>query len=288
MLLRHQAVSSSSRLLVGGVLSGDAQTGDVLLGNSLSLRHMALGVHGNLVQAAELGSVSGVGVHGHVSAVDVHMTVGVASGDGGQGSGQLALDGGNHSGVVILLTADTSHNAVKLGDGGVHRRSVIRMLLNPVGNLSQSVQRILSALGNQLGSQFLVGDGADALAGVRANQGVHIGLGGLRSQHGGQSGVEVRLGHLSLVGQSSQTLDRNVCAVDSQSAVGSAGGNQDVHHLIGDSQSGAVDLDAFEDVRFSANFQNGFNLLLRFLSEQFQVVELGQVLSIVRHFDSSC
>src|SRR5699024_6816697 len=57
VLLGHQTISLSGCLRVGGVLSRNAQTSDVLLGDSLSVRDMALSIHSHLVQTALLRGV---------------------------------------------------------------------------------------------------------------------------------------------------------------------------------------------------------------------------------------
>ena len=62
VLLGHQAISLGSSLLVGGVLSGDAQTSDVLLGDGSHSGHVAQLIHSHLVEAARSGGVRGVGV----------------------------------------------------------------------------------------------------------------------------------------------------------------------------------------------------------------------------------
>ena len=242
---------------------------------------MALVVVADLLKAGRNSGSSGVGVDSGLLTIDLDVAVdlrgldlGGAGGDALHGGGDLALDGGHHGGVVVILTADAGNDAVELGDGGVHGGGVIGVVLNPLGDLSQSVQGLLRALGDQLGSQLLVGDGADALAGVGADQGVHIRLGGLGGQNSRQGGVQVRLRNLSLVGQGSQTLHRHVGAIDGQGAVGGAGADQDVNHLVGDGQGSAVDLDAHQRLRLDS-----VDLGLGALGQHLQLVKSG----VLRH-----
>src|SRR5699024_1147606 len=59
----HQAGGAAgSHVAVGGVLCGDAQTSDVLLGNGGHVGNVALVVHGDLVEALRLRGVRGVDV----------------------------------------------------------------------------------------------------------------------------------------------------------------------------------------------------------------------------------
>ena len=207
---------------------------------------MALGVHSDLIQTALFRGMCRVGVDGYISAVHLQVTVSIAGGnrgvDGALGGRQLTLDGGHHGGVIILLAANTGRDGLQLGDGGVHSTGIIRVILNPVGNLLKGVQAVLGIVGNQLCGQLLIGDGTGALSGIRANQGADVG------DHGLQRGIQVSLGNLRLIGQSGQTLDGHVGAIHGQGAVGAAGGNQDVHRLLGNGQGHAVDLDALQDV----------------------------------------
>ena len=107
-------------------------------------------------------------------------------------------------------------------------------------------------------------------------QGVQIGLGGLRSDRGFQSLAQLVLGDLGLVGQSGQALDGNSSAVDGDGAVLLAGGDQDVNHLVGDSQGSAVDLDAFEDVGLAA----GGDQVIDLGGDRFQLSTQGGVFGL--------
>src|SRR5699024_2958772 len=277
-----------SHVAVGGVLCGDAKIGNVALGNGGGVGNMALGVHSDLIQTALFRGMCRVGVDGYISAVHLQVTVSIAGGnrgvDGALGGRQLTLDGGHHGGVIILLAANTGRDGLQLGDGGVHSTGIIRVILNPVGNLLKGVQAVLGIVGNQLCGQLLIGDGAGALAGVGANQGADAGHNRL------ESGIEVSLRHLRLVGQSSQTLDGDVDAVHGQGAVGCAGGDQDVHRLLGNGQCDAVDLDGLQDVSLRAHaFQSGdagsegIGLLLDLLGVGFQTTKGEQAVGVVRH-----
>src|SRR5699024_4334087 len=187
-------------------------------------------------------------------------------------------------GIVILFAANTGRDGLQLGDGGVHGTGIIRVILNPVGNLLKGVQAVLGVVGNELCGQLLGGDVADALAGIRANQGADVG------DHSLKGGIQVSLGNLRLVGQGGQTLDGHVGAVHRQGAVGAAGGNQDVHRLLGNGQGHAVDLDGLQDVSLRAHaFQSGdagsegIGLLLDLLGVGFQTTKGEQAVGVVRH-----
>ena len=80
--------------------------------------------------------------------------------------------------------------------------------MNPGCNLCQGIQGVLGLSGDELGSQLFVGNGADALAGISADQGVNGGLVGLAINLRGQSGFQIRLSNLVLRCQSAQALDR--------------------------------------------------------------------------------
>ena len=75
------------------------------------------------------------------------------------------------------------------------------MVLNPLGDLGQGVQGLLSAFGDQLLGQLLVGNGAGALASVAADQRRQISGGCLAVQNCSQGGIQVILRDLGLVGQ---------------------------------------------------------------------------------------
>ena len=107
-------------------------------------------------------------------------------------------------------------------------------------------------------------------------QGVQIGLGGLSGDRGFQGLAQLVLGDLGLVGQSSQALDGNSSAVDGDGAVLLAGGDQDVNHLVGDSQGSAVDLDAFEDVGLAA----GGDQVIDLGGDRFQLSTQGGVFGL--------
>ena len=148
------------------------------------------------------------------------------------------------------------------------------MILNPLSNLSQSIQGLLGALGDQLSSQLLVGDGAGALTSILTDQSGQIGAGSLAVQHSLQSGIQIGLRDLSLVGQGRQTRHRNILAGNRQSAVGSTRSNQNVHHLVGDGQGNAVDLNAYQGLGFDLA-----DLTLGALSQKLQLFEI----SVLRH-----
>ena len=67
-----------------------------------------------------------------------------------------------------------------------------------------------------------------------------------------QSGSQIALSNLGLVGQSRQTVNGNIDAVGGDGAVGLALSDEDVGDLIGQGQQSAVDLDAFQLVRLAA------------------------------------
>ena len=148
------------------------------------------------------------------------------------------------------------------------------MILNPLSNLSQSIQGLLGALGDQLSGQLLVGDGAGALTSIRTDQSGQIGAGSLAVQHSLQSGIQIGLRDLSLVGQGRQTRHRNILAGNRQSAVGSTRSNQNVHHLVGDGQGNAVDLNAYQGLGFDLA-----DLTLGALSQKLHLFES----SVFRH-----
>ena len=148
------------------------------------------------------------------------------------------------------------------------------MILNPLSNLSQSIQGLLGALGDQLSGQLLVGDGAGALTSIRTDQSGQIGAGSLAVQHSLQSGIQIGLRDLSLVGQGRQTRHRNILVGNRQSAVGSTRSNQNVHHLVGDGQGNAVDLNAYQGLGFDLA-----DLTLGALSQKLQLFES----SVFRH-----
>ena len=157
------------------------------------------------------------------------------------------------------------------------------MVLNPRRDFRQGVEALLSALRNELCSQFLVGNSTDGFAGVRANQGGDISAAGLGVQYSLQCGIEVGFRHLRLVRQSRKALDGDVSAIHGERTVGCASSNKNIYHLFGDRQSCAIHLNAFEDVGFTSSSHDGVNLLLGFLSQQLQLAKFGQVLGVVRH-----
>ena len=242
---------------------------------------MTLVIVADLLKAGGNSRGGGVSVDRSLHTIDLDVAVGLGGLDLGgalrdvrQGRRDLAVNGGNHSGIGVALTADACGNGLELADGGVHRRGVIGVILNPLGDLSQGVQGILGALRNQLRGQLLIGDGTGALSGVGADQGSQISAGGLGVQNRLQSGVQISLRHLSLVGQSGKPLHRHINTVDSNSAVSSAGGDQDVHHLVGDGQRCAVDLNAHQRLGFDL-----VDLSLGALGQHFQLVKSG----VLRH-----
>ena len=173
-----------------------------------------------------------MGIYGRFLAVDLDVTVrlgcfhlGSVGVDPGERGRDFALDSSDYRRIVIFLAADTGHNGLKLRDCRIHRGSVIRMILNPVGNLCQGIQTVLSILRNELRGQFLAGDGTDALAGIRTHKGGHIGGRRLAVEHGFQRGIKIALRYLRLICQSGQSLDRHIDIVDSQCSVGSTSGN---------------------------------------------------------------
>ena len=58
----HQTVSCGTSLAIGGILRRDTQIGDVILGHRSGGGHMALFIHGGLVQAAGSSGVGGMDI----------------------------------------------------------------------------------------------------------------------------------------------------------------------------------------------------------------------------------
>ena len=90
------------------------------------------------------------------------------------------------------------------------------MRLNPSGDLGQSIQRLLGALGDQLGSQLLIGNGTGRLTGISTNQSGQLAIGGVQSlavDLGLQGSLQLGLAHLVLLCQSAQTINNagNLC-----------------------------------------------------------------------------
>ena len=123
------------------------------------------------------------------------------------------------------------------------------------GPVDQLLVRVDDTVIADLGREVIEGvvdhllDGAFALTG----QGVEIGLLRLGVDDGLQSGSQIALSNLGLVGQSRQTVNGNINAVGGDSAVGLALSDQDVGNLLSQSQQGAVDLDAGQDVGLAAS-----------------------------------
>nr|DAG09071.1 MAG TPA: hypothetical protein [Caudoviricetes sp.] len=281
VLLGHQTICLIGSRLISGVLCGDAKTNDILLGHISAEDHMTLIILTNLLEAS-FNRLSGrVSIDHGLLTIDLDVAVDLGllhlsrtGGDILQCGSDLALNGGHHGGVLVLVTTNTGNDTVQLGDGSIHRGSVIGVILNPLSNLSQSIQGLLGAIGDQLSSQLLVGDGTGALTSILTDQSGQIGAGSLAVQNSLQSSIQIGLRNLSLVGQSGQTRHRNILAGNRQGAVGSTRSDQNVHHLVGDGQGNAIDLNAYQRLGFDLA-----DLTLGALSQKLQLFES----SVLRH-----
>ena len=125
------------------------------------------------------------------------------------------------------------------------------MLGNPVDQLLVAVDHIVVGhIGGELVDSRVdhLADGAFAVAG----KGIQVSLLRLGVDDCFQRGSQIALSNLGLVGQSSQTVNRNINAVGGDGAVGLALSDEDVGDLIDQGQQSAVDLDAFQLVRLAA------------------------------------
>ena len=125
------------------------------------------------------------------------------------------------------------------------------MLGDPVDQLLVAVDHIvIGHIGGELVDSRVdhLADGAFAVAG----QGIQVSLLRLGVDDGLQSGSQIALGNLGLVGQGRQTVNGNINAIGGDGTVGLALSDEDVGDLIGQGQQSAVDLDAFQLVRLAA------------------------------------
>ena len=191
----------------------------VLLGNSVLqiLVGLIVGVEQSLVSVGVgilLQSSDAANSSSQVSSLGIVTDV-----QSGDSAVSILLDVGNH-GVADSSLGQSANQVLQGGDSLIHRRGVIGVRLNPSGDLGQSIQRLLGALRDQLGSQLLIGDGTGRLTGISTNQsgqlaigGVQIGLFSLAVDLGLQGSLQLGLAHLVFLCQSAQTINNagNFC-----------------------------------------------------------------------------
>ena len=191
----------------------------MLLGNSVFqiLVGLIVGVEQGLVSVGVgilLQSSDAANSSSQVSSLGIVTDV-----QSGDSAVSILLDVGNHS-VADSPLGQSANQVLQGGDSLIHRRGVIGVRLNPSGDLGQSIQRLLGALGDQLGSQLLIGNGTGRLTGISTNQsgqlaigGIQIGLFSLAVDLGLQGSLQLGLAHLVLLCQSAQTINNagNLC-----------------------------------------------------------------------------
>ena len=225
----------------------------VLLGNSVLqiLVGLIVGVEQSLVSVGVgilLQSSDAANSSSQISSLGIVTDV-----QSGDSTVSILLDVGNNSAAGSIL-GQSANQVLQGGDGLIHRRGVIGVRLNPGSNLSQSIQRLLGALGDQLGSQLLIGNGAGRLAGISTNQsgqlaigGVQISLVSLAVDLGLQGSLQLGLAHLILRCQSAQisNVAGNLCDLSIGVVLhGLAGRNSGVVSASTDRGGVALDYDS--------------------------------------------
>ena len=176
----------------------------------------------------------------------------------------------------------------------------VARVLNKVGGSSESIGDIVHIAQNALRQrgQFSKGHrasrlidsadlGVDLILGVGISNAVTVQsscLVSLALQNSSQRVIEIRLRNLCVESQSGQPLDGNI------STVLGASGDQDVNHLIGNSQRSAVHLDTLKDVGLRANILQSINTRRQSIGDLFllgtqclQVSQFYQMFLIVSH-----
>ena len=202
--------------------------------------------------------------------------------------------------IVLVGIADLDHH--NIGALGIF----VARALNEVCGSGEGIGDIVNIAQNALRQrgQFSKGHSASRLIdsadlGVDLILGVGIGnavtvqsscLVSLALQNRRQSFIEIRLRNLCLESQSGQPLDGNISTVHGNTAVLGAGGDQDVNHLIGNSQRSAVHLDTLKDVGLRANILQSINTRRQSIGDLFllgtqclQVSQFCQMFLIVSH-----
>ena len=267
---------------------------------------MALFIHGGLVQAARSSGVGGMDILVCASRNAV----------------QLILEG--RSEVLIRQTLacflfhitgqvnETSQHIVLVGIADLDHHDIgalgifVARTLNEVRGSGESIGDIVHVAQNALRQrgQFSKGHSASRLI-DRADLGVDLILGvgignavtvqssclvSLALQNSSQRVIEVRLRNLCLESQSGQTLDGDISTVHGNTAILGASGDQDVNHLIGNSQRSTVHLDPLKDVGLRANMLQSINTRRQSIGDLFllgtqclQVSQFCQMFLIVSH-----
>ena len=202
--------------------------------------------------------------------------------------------------IILVGIADLDHHDI--GALGIF----VARALNKVGGSSESIGDIVHIAQNALrqSGQFskdhrasrLIDSadlGVDLILGVGIGNAVTIQsscLVSLALQNSSQRVIEVRLRNLCLESQSGKTLDGDISTVHGNAAILGASGDQDVNHLIGNSQRSSVHLDTLKDVGLRANILQSINTRRQSIGDLFllgtqclQVSQFCQMFLIVSH-----